>query len=235
MSRSTEATGRTVAEATAKALRDLGISSSEADITVVARGRRGLFGILPGTPAKVRVSHRESNRDRAETLVRDIVRRMHMSCQLDVVERRQDIHIGIETAGTDSILVGKGGTTLQSLEYLVNRMLQNENRKGQRVLLSVGGYRRPDDEFDRDTPEQRPEPSGRSRGRRNRGDRGRERQPRGEQAQGRPEPVAAGAPAGGRSGGRGRRRSGRGRRRRGSGGKPRTDQGAGGQGQQQGS
>jgi spoIIIJ-associated protein len=239
MSRSTEMTGRTVAEATAKALRELGISTSEAEITVLARGRRGLFGILPGTPARVRVAHRQSNRDRAEALVRDIVRRMHMSCQLDVVERRHDIHIGIETAGTDSILVGKGGTTLQALEYLVNRMLQSENRKGQRVLLTVGGYRRPDDD-EHEEPDgertERPERSG--RGRRNRGRRGRGRshgergeQPR-EQQPRQPEPVAAGAPSGGRSGGRGRRRSGRGRRRRGSGGTPRTEAGGGGQAQQ---
>jgi hypothetical protein len=236
MSRSTEATGRTVAEATAKALRELGISTNEAEITVLARGRRGLFGILPGTPARVRVAHRLSNRDRAETLVRDIVRRMHMSCQLDVVERKHDIHIGIETAGADSILVGKGGIPLQALEYLVNRMLQNENRKGQRVLLTVGGYRRPADE-EEDFSDDRPERSGRGRGRRRRGDRGRDRQPQrqpgADQQHGQPEPVAAGAPAGGRSGGRGRRRSGRGRRRRGSGGKARTEQGASGQGQQQ--
>ncbi|MBM3307623.1 MAG: Jag N-terminal domain-containing protein [Candidatus Eisenbacteria bacterium] len=194
MTRSTERTGRTVAEATASALRELGITTDEAEVTVVTRGRRGLFGIFPGTPARVRVAHRQSARDRAETLLRDMLRRMDISCQLDTLERRHDLHIDVSTAGDDALLSDKGGLALASLEYMVNRILQNEDRNSQRVILSVGGHRpRVSDE---------PEPSRRPRGRRH-GDRGTRQEA--------PEAVGAAAP-GARSGGR--RRSGRGRRRR---------------------
>jgi spoIIIJ-associated protein len=216
MSRTVEATGKNVAAATANALRQLGVTSDQAEISVINRGRRGLFGIFPGTPARVRVSHRESTRDRAETIVRDLLKRMQVGCMLDVVERRHDLHVNIETAGTDGVLIGKGGLTLISLEYLVNRMLQNENRKGQRVLLDVAGYkRRREDEPPDDQPDE-------SRGRRG----GRRREPRREQEE---QPVGAAVGAGQAGAGLpgGRRRSGRGRRRRGSGRRPRPQEQAG--------
>jgi len=221
MSRTVEATGKNVAAATANALRQLGVTSDQAEISVVNRGRRGLFGIFPGTPARVRVSHRESTRDRAETIVRDLLKRMQVGCMLDVVERRHDLQITIETAGTDGILIGKGGLTLISLEYLVNRMLQNENRKGQRVLLDVAGYkrRREDEPSDGESDD--------SRGRRG----GRRREPRRDRDQ---QPVGAAVGAGqtgesqaGAGRPASRRRSGRGRRRRGSGRRPRPQEQAG--------
>jgi len=210
MTRTLEATGKTVAEATANALKQLGVSSDQAEITVVNRGRRGLFGIFPGTQARVRASLRLATRDRAETILKELLRHMHISCQLDVVERRHDLHISIETAGTDSLLIGKGALTLYSLEYLVNRMLQNEDRKGQRVLLEVAGYkRRREDEPSDDEPGERRSRRG---GRRGDGRRDASREPQGQ-------PVGAAAGAGAGSGRpSGRRRSGRGRRRRGSGG-----------------
>ncbi len=214
MTRTLEATGKTVAEATASALRQLGVSSDQAEVSVINRGRRGLFGIFPGTPARVRASLRLATRDRAETILMDLLKHMHISCQLDVVERRHDLHISIETAGTDSLLIGKGALTLYSLEYLVNRMLQNEDRKGQRVLLEVAGYkRRREEEPSDDEPGERRSRRGGRRGE-GRRDAGRDasREPQGQ-------PVGAAAGAGAGSGRpSGRRRSGRGRRRRGSGG-----------------
>lgn len=216
MSRTVEATGKSVAAATAKALKQMGVPSDQAEIAVIGRGRRGLFGLFGGTPARVRVTHRLSTRDRAEGILQDLLKRMHISCQLDVVERRNDLHITIETAGTDSLLTGQGGLTVISLEYLVNRMLQNENRKGQRVLLDVAGHKRSRDAEAAD--------EGADDGRSRRGGRRGERRPARER-----QPVAAGA-AGAAGGGTGRsssssggrRRSGRGRRRRGPGGPPKA-------------
>jgi hypothetical protein len=228
MDRTVEAKGKSVAEATANALRQLGVTSDQAEISVISRGRRGLFGIFPGTPARVRVSRRESTRDRAEEIVQDLLRHMHISCQLDVVERRHDLHIGIETAGSDGLLIGKGGLTLLSIEYIVNRMLQSENRKGQRVILDVAGYgkRREEDESVEERGDHGDDRRGRRGGRRGGGGREHRGEPRREtrgeaRADAQPDAgaqtVGAGVGTGRPSG---RRRSGRGRRRRGSGGRP---------------
>lgn len=218
MARSVEATGKNVAEATAKALRELGVAAGQADITVISRGRPRLFGLLRGAPAKVRVVHKASMRDRAESLLSDLLRHMRFSTQLDVQEQKHGLYVNIESAGTDALLIGQGGVTLSSLEYLVNRLLQQDDVKGYHVMLDVGGYRR---RHGHELQGEQPPP----RGRRPRGGRGR----RDGAAQTR-EPAAqpVGAPAGGgqpRAGGR--RRSGRGRRRRGPGGRGKGQPGGG--------
>jgi spoIIIJ-associated protein len=147
MTRSCEATGKNIAEATRNALRELGIARDEADITVVARGRRGFLGLFQGAPAKVRVSHRVSVREDAERLVSDMLRLMRFSSQLHITEEKNTLVIDIETAGSDGLLIGKAGHTLSAVEYLTNRMLQKESKKGVKVVLDVSGYKRRREDF----------------------------------------------------------------------------------------
>jgi spoIIIJ-associated protein len=139
--------GKTVAEATMTALKELGISRDAADIEIIAEPRRGFLGFLPGTPAKVRVTRQISSRDRAEEIVQDLLRYMHFSCQLHVVEEKSVLVFNIETAGADGLLIGKSGNTLSALEYMVNRMLQRENSRSRKVVLDVSGYKSRRDDF----------------------------------------------------------------------------------------
>jgi spoIIIJ-associated protein len=147
MTRSVEATGRDVAEATSRALAKLGIGNEEADVEVLQRGRRGFLGLLKGTPAKVIVSRRVGARERAEDVVGTMLKLMRLSSQLHVTEEKNSLVIDIETAGSDGLLIGKGGATLNALEYLTNRMLQRGSRKNPRVILDVSGYKRRREDF----------------------------------------------------------------------------------------
>ncbi|MBN2564471.1 MAG: Jag N-terminal domain-containing protein [Candidatus Eisenbacteria bacterium] len=147
MTRSVEATGRDVAEATSRALAKLGITGDEADIEVLQRGRRGFLGILKGTPAKVVASRRVGARERAEEIVGTMLKLMRLSSQLHVTEEKNTLVIDIETAGSDGLLIGKGGATLSSLEYVANRMLQRGSKKNPKVVLDVSGYKRRREDF----------------------------------------------------------------------------------------
>jgi spoIIIJ-associated protein len=151
MARNIETTGRSVAEATTKALRQLGISRNEANVTVIERGSRGFLGLFAASPARVRVEPRGvSDRQSAEAVVGEILRLMHVSSQLHVSEERNSLVVNIETAGADGLLIGKGGHTLAALEYIINRILQRENKKSPRVVLDVSGYKRRREDFLRD-------------------------------------------------------------------------------------
>ena len=66
MARTVEATGRDVAEATARALARLGVANEEADIQIIEHGRKGFLGLFKGKPAKVAASQRVGARERAE-------------------------------------------------------------------------------------------------------------------------------------------------------------------------
>jgi spoIIIJ-associated protein len=147
MNRTVEVNGRNVAEATRKALRQLGVGRKEADVTILEEGRRGFLGIFGSVPARVRVACDESTRDRAEKVLTDILRLMTFSSQLHITEEKNSLQIGIETAGADGLLIGKGGSTLSAIEYVLNRMLQRENSKSARITLDVSGYKSKREDF----------------------------------------------------------------------------------------
>jgi spoIIIJ-associated protein len=147
MTKAQEATGRDVAEAKRNALTKLGVTDEHAEITVIDRGRRGFLGIFPGRPARVRASTMISSRHRAEEIVTSLLRLMRFSTQLHVTEDKSKLIIDIETAGADGLLIGKNGSTLSALEYVVNRMLQREHRRTAKVVLDVSGYKRRREDF----------------------------------------------------------------------------------------
>lgn len=147
MTRTIETTGRTVQQATTEALRELGISRDDADIDIVQNAKKGILGIFGGTPARVRVSYKPSTRSRAEDVVTTILSHMQISNQLHVTEDKNSLVVDIETAGSDGLLIGKGGQTLAALEYLTNRILQREGRRSPRVVLDVSGYKREREDF----------------------------------------------------------------------------------------
>jgi spoIIIJ-associated protein len=137
MTKAHEATGRDVAEAKRNALTKLGVTDDQAEITIIDRGRRGFLGIIPARPARVR----------AEEIVGSLLRLMRFSTQLHITEDKNRLIIDIETAGADGLLIGKAGSTLSALEYVVNRMLQRENRRTAKVVLDVSGYKRRREDF----------------------------------------------------------------------------------------
>jgi len=147
MARTVEGTGKDVAEATSRALAKLGITSDEAEIKVLERGKKGFLGLLKGRPARVSASIRTNSRDKAEVIVGDMLRLMRLSCQLHVTEEKNTLVIDIETAGSDGLLIGKGGHTLSALEYVANRMLQRGSRKSPKIVLDVSGYKRRREDF----------------------------------------------------------------------------------------
>jgi spoIIIJ-associated protein len=147
MTKAHEATGRDVAEAKRNALTKLGVTDDQAEITIIDRGRRGFLGIIPARPARVRVSTLVSSRQRAEEIVGSLLRLMRFSTQLHITEDKNRLIIDIETAGADGLLIGKAGSTLSALEYVVNRMLQRENRRTAKVVLDVSGYKRRREDF----------------------------------------------------------------------------------------
>lgn len=147
MTKAQEAMGRNVAEAKRNALTKLGVTDAQAEITILDRGRRGFLGIIPARPARVRVSTLVSARHRAEEIVSSLLRLMRFSSQLHITEDKNKLIVDIETAGADGLLIGKGGSTLSALEYLVNRILQRENRRSARVVLDVSGYKRRREDF----------------------------------------------------------------------------------------
>ena len=143
-----EKRGRTEDEAIVAALAELGVSRAEARIEVLEEARAGLFGLLGGREARVRVTVLPSREEFVEDLLRQVL--VQMLGEEPVVERRpaeeyfQLVVAADERAG---ILIGHHGETLEALQYLLNVAAQQAERRGDiraggpRLLLDVAGYR----------------------------------------------------------------------------------------------
>ncbi|MCL6447981.1 MAG: protein jag [Armatimonadetes bacterium] len=135
-----EKLGRTVEEAVASALADLGISQESAVIEVLEEPSKGLFGILGSRPARVRVSVRETPSYRARQLLEKIFEAMSLAVNLEIKEKDNDLLINLSGNGL-GILIGRRGETLNALQYLVNLCVNKNQLQKTKVILDVEGYR----------------------------------------------------------------------------------------------
>ncbi len=161
---SLEITARTVDEAIAKALAKLGKRRDEVEVSVLAEGSRGIFGI-GGEDARILVSPREFEVEEAEPVEQaarpspaeagdvaaEIVEQLLADMGFDVdVERRpasadaaQNGFVAyLNVLGDDlGILIGRRGETLSALQFITNLILGKRIRRWAKVQIDVEGYR----------------------------------------------------------------------------------------------
>jgi len=135
-----EKSAKTINEAVEIALRELNLNKDQVEIEVLEEPTKGLFGILGGKPAKVKVSQKENPSLRAKELLENIMRAMNLEVDINVDENEEKVKVNIN--GPDlGILIGRRGETLDALQYLVNLTANKNFEKRKRVLLDIEGYR----------------------------------------------------------------------------------------------
>jgi len=140
--RSVEVSARSVDEAIDEALRELGATREQVNVEVLEEGTKGFLGILGARQAKVRVTLRDLLAEKAEVareFLAGILERMQV--EADIVVNTHDDMIELVLSGPNmGLLIGRRGTTLNSLQYLVNLRV-NRNGEWNRVVLDAEGYR----------------------------------------------------------------------------------------------
>lgn len=136
-----EKKGKTVEEALALALEELGVGEDEVTYTVIEEPSKGFLGI--GTKdAVIRVEVKDSIAGSAKKFLSDIFSAMNMEVGIDV--KHDDDAINIDLSGDNmGIIIGKRGDTLDSLQYLTS-LVANKNRDKYaytRVTIDTEGYR----------------------------------------------------------------------------------------------
>jgi len=139
MSDSIEKTGRTVDDAVAEALKALKIAKEDAEITVLEVGSKGILGI-GAKPAKVSVKVIFDPEKIAKNFLRQVAAAMGLS--LSVETALKDRQLSIEMKGDNvGALIGKRGQTLDSLQYLVNLVINKGSAPYIGVSLDTENYR----------------------------------------------------------------------------------------------
>ncbi len=139
--RSLEKRGRTVEEAVAAALEELGVEESETQVEILEEPAKGLFGILGSKDARVRVSVKESKEEAAMRFLGEVL--STMGYRTDVETSVADGYVFINVLGDDlGALIGRRGQTLNALQYLVNLAAMRETSGDERIVLDIEGYRK---------------------------------------------------------------------------------------------
>ena len=160
--RTIEASGKNVEEAVENGLAELGVERHEVTIEVLTQGRAGLFGI-GGEPARVRLSPVSLEQPEgddvgyAQELLEQMLGQMNIDAAVTVraPETPGDgvglVKAVLDVEGDDlGILIGRRGSTMASLQYLVNLMVSRRYKSNAPFGVDVEGYRRRREESLRD-------------------------------------------------------------------------------------
>lgn len=133
-----EGTGRTVEDATERALMQLGASHEDVDVEVLDAGTRGMLG-LGAREARVRVTLREGAAAAAHRLADRVLQLMGFATTVRAREAADTVTI--EVHGQDlGALIGRRGGTLEAVELLLGAMVAKETGLRSRIILDVEGY-----------------------------------------------------------------------------------------------
>lgn len=132
--------GKSVDEAVAAALVELGASKEEVSITVLDEGSKGFLGVFGGKDAVVLVKKNFNPENVAETFLREVFLTMGLIVKIET--KMKDKQLLINLVGDDmGILIGKRGQTLDSLQYLVNLVVNKSSNSYVSVMLDTENYR----------------------------------------------------------------------------------------------
>lgn len=149
---SLEKTGKTIEEAIEAALTELSVTRDEVDIEILETPSKGLFGLIGGKPARVRlqvkqlppVNKKESEinpLDTAKMFLNNIfaVMKMDVAIEATIVEDHNVLNLRGDDLG---VLIGKHGQTLDALQYLTNLTANKDTENRIRIILDVEDYRK---------------------------------------------------------------------------------------------
>lgn len=138
-----EKIGKTVEEAVALALAELGVTENKVDIEVLEAPSKGLFGFIGTKPAKVKVTLKEIDPVAvAQEFLQNIFTAMNIEVAIEKITADEGVVFNMR--GQDlGILIGKHGQTLDALQYLTN-LAANRDIEDDRVkiIVDVEDYRK---------------------------------------------------------------------------------------------
>ncbi len=138
---SPEEEGRTPEEAVELGLQKLALAREHVLVEILEEGTKGFLG-LGGRQARVRLTVTPAGDRllRGRRTLDDLLKRMGIQAQVRAHEVQGVLHL--EIMGNDAgLLIGKYGQTLESLNFLVARMLSSQLAERVHVHIDVEGYR----------------------------------------------------------------------------------------------
>lgn len=136
-----EAVGKTVEEATQKALEELGLPANCVSVDVLAEASSGLFGIIGSKQARVRVTEKIVPEAYMKQFLEGIMGRMGLSGNVDMSIGEDILKMNV-SGPKMGMLIGKRGQTLNAMQYLLSVVYHKKfPDQDNRLILDVEDYR----------------------------------------------------------------------------------------------
>jgi len=136
-----ETIGKTVEEATALALEELGIRNDNAIVEILETPNHGLLGILGNKSAKVKVTMKYEPGEYLASYLEELMEKMNIKASVGVKEDNDKLEA--EIFGDDvGALIGRRGKSLSDLQYLINVIMRRQFSKlNKMVVIDIENYR----------------------------------------------------------------------------------------------
>ena len=135
----TEKEAKSVDEAKALALLELGIDEDEAEIEVIDEGTKGFLGI-GSKGARVKATAKDANAAVAKHFLSDIFGAMGLDVSVSAKTGKESLDVEMEGSRM-GLVIGKHGDTLDALQYLTSLVVNRESDERVRVILDTENYR----------------------------------------------------------------------------------------------
>lgn len=134
------ASGQTIEEAVASALKQLDLTKDQVETEVIDEGKKGFLGIFGSALAVVKVTEKQDVIEETADYLIEVTK--HMGVDVKVETTTEDKHITYELTGEKlGLLIGKRGKTLNALQYLANLVLNRTGNRYYSVTVDAEGYR----------------------------------------------------------------------------------------------
>jgi len=136
--------GKTVDEAIEKAVQFFNSPKERLSIDVTADGSHGLFGLIGSKKAKIKASLMqdplEEKKEKAQNFLTEILRlaKIPGSVRAELIDKKVFLTIKGDGSG---LLIGKKGQTLDGLQYLISKMVNQKPEDRIPVIVDTENYR----------------------------------------------------------------------------------------------
>jgi spoIIIJ-associated protein len=134
------AKGQTVEEAVKSALAQLQKSKEEVEIRVLEEGKKGFLGLIGNRPAVVEVIVRKNPVQEVEAYLKSIFKEMQVDITVETIDKGRDVTF-ILSGDKVALLIGKRGSTLNSLQYLAQLVANKHTKQYINVVIDAENYR----------------------------------------------------------------------------------------------
>jgi spoIIIJ-associated protein len=136
--------GSTVDDAIDEATQTLNVSKDQLEIDVISNGSSGFLGLIGSKKAQVQVSikkdPKEAKKEQAEIFLRGMLNLADIPATVTSHMTNNKIFLTIKGDGS-GLLIGKRGQTLDSIQFVVNKVVNRDPAKRIPVIIDTENYR----------------------------------------------------------------------------------------------